>query len=324
MLTPAAAAVDPPAADAAAATMARPVACAVAVPADEAAALATAWPKATTVDDPAAEPAPLTTDPAPVKPLAVLVPDAAATAWAVAAPAAAAAATPALVACAAPVEPPTPVAAPTPAEDATLAPVAAPVAAAVAMPADEAAPLLIEPAVLPVAAAVEGVPFITVKNLTAGPGISFVDTKFITEEDHEDFTRRTHPERNDILISKDGTIGVVRKIDTDRVFSIFVSVALVKPIDPRLSDYLTLALQAPCVQEQIVPKGAALKHLYLHDLRRLPIPIGPISELDRTVALMQGIQNDLESLETAYSQKLQSLDALRQTLLQKAFAGELT
>ena len=44
-----------------------------------------------------------------------------------------------------------------------------------------------------------GVPFLTVKNLTAGAGISFEDVSHITPEDHEEFTKRTYPERGDIL-----------------------------------------------------------------------------------------------------------------------------
>lgn len=170
----------------------------------------------------------------------------------------------------------------------------------------------------------EGIPFIMVKNLTVGPSISFADTKFITESDHQEYIKRTHPEKDDILITKDGTIGVVRKIETDRVFSIFVSLALVKPIDARLSDFLRIALQAPSVQEHIVPKGAALKHLYLNDLRRLPIPIGPYSELKQTVKRMEEVASDLHQLQLMFGRKLQDLDDLRQSLLQKAFAGELT
>ena len=169
----------------------------------------------------------------------------------------------------------------------------------------------------------EGIPFVMVKNLTAGSGISFADTKFITEHDHIEYIKRTHPEKNDILITKDGTIGVVRKIETDRVFSIFVSLALVKPIDVRLSDYLTIALQAPSIQKQIIPKGAALKHLYLNDLRRLPVPIGPFSELESTVTRMADVASDLQRLQLKFRRKLQDLDDLRQVLLQKAFAGEL-
>ena len=71
-----------------------------------------------------------------------------------------------------------------------------------------------------------GVPFVTVRNLTAGPGISFGRLNYITREDHYQFILRADPERGDVLVSKDGTLGVIRLIDVDTVFSIFVSVAL--------------------------------------------------------------------------------------------------
>jgi hypothetical protein len=41
----------------------------------------------------------------------------------------------------------------------------------------------------------EGIPFLTVRNLTAGPGISFDDCKFISKSDHAEFTKRTNPEK---------------------------------------------------------------------------------------------------------------------------------
>lgn len=170
----------------------------------------------------------------------------------------------------------------------------------------------------------KGVPFVTVKNLTAGPGISFADTKFISENDHQELIKRTNPERGDILVSKDGTIGIVRQIKTDQAFSIFVSVALVKPIDYGLSDYLTIALQAPLVQGQIVPKGAALKHLYLGDLRKLPVPIGPKCDIEETVIRAKEITEILERLQAQFSQSLKDMENLRQSILQRAFAGELT
>ncbi len=129
----------------------------------------------------------------------------------------------------------------------------------------------------------EGVPFVTVRNLTSGRGISFDDLNYITEKDHREFIKRTRPEKGDILITKDGTIGVVRLIETDTEFSIFVSVALIKLVIPELGPYLAYALRASCVQDQIVPQGTALKHLYLVDLRRLAIPLPPLSEQKRIV-----------------------------------------
>ena len=75
-----------------------------------------------------------------------------------------------------------------------------------------------------------GIPFVTVKNLTAGPGISFDHLNHVTKEAHCEFIRRADPEEHDLLITKDGTWGVVRKVRTRREFSIFVSVAMIKPV----------------------------------------------------------------------------------------------
>jgi len=169
----------------------------------------------------------------------------------------------------------------------------------------------------------EGIPFITVKNLTTGPGISFDDLNFITEKDHKEFIKRTHPEKGDILITKDGTIGVVRLIETDVEFSIFVSVALIKPVMRELAPYLAYALRASCVQDQIVPQGAALKHLYLVDLRRLAIPLPPLMEQKRIVTSLNSLDAETHRLETIYQQKLGALEALKKSLLNQAFAGKL-
>jgi type I restriction enzyme S subunit len=168
-----------------------------------------------------------------------------------------------------------------------------------------------------------GIPFVTVKNLTAGPGICFDDLNYITRNDHEEFIKRTLPEKGDILITKDGTIGVVRLIETDVEFSIFVSVALIKPVMRELAPYLVYALRASCVQGQIVPQGTALKHLYLVDLRRLAIPLPPLAEQKRIVARLDALNAETQRLESISQRKLAALDALKKSLLHQAFTGQL-
>ena len=128
-----------------------------------------------------------------------------------------------------------------------------------------------------------GIPFIKVKNLTIGNGISFNNVSYITKEDHILFCKRTRPEKGDILITKDGTIGIVRVIETDIEFSIFVSVALIKPISKKLTPYLKYAMISPIIQNQIKPKGTALKHLYLKDLREYSIPIPSLIEQENKI-----------------------------------------
>lgn len=169
-----------------------------------------------------------------------------------------------------------------------------------------------------------GIPFVTVKNLTAGPGISFDDLNYITREDHEVYIRRTKPEQGDILITKDGTIGVVRLIETDMEFSIFVSVALIKPAMRELGPYLAYALRATSVQSQIVPQGAALKHLYLVDLRRLKVPLPSLAEQSRIVARLDELDAETQRLGRVYQGKIAALDELKKALLHQAFSGQLS
>jgi type I restriction enzyme S subunit len=165
-----------------------------------------------------------------------------------------------------------------------------------------------------------GIPFITVKNLTEGPGISFRETKFISADDHREFIKRTHPERGDLLITKDGTIGVTRVIDTDADFSIFVSVALLKMVDPRIAWFLSLCLNSELVQAQIIPKGAALKHLHLVDLRKLPIPLPPLAEQHRIVAEVDALMALLDRLEASLAAADTTRRRLLEALLHEALA----
>ena len=169
----------------------------------------------------------------------------------------------------------------------------------------------------------EGVPFVTVKNLTAGAGISFEKLNYITPEDHEEFKKRTDPENGDILISKDGTLGVVRAVRTDKVFNVFVSVALVKPLDYGLTDYLEHVLTCPQVQGRISGTGSGLQHIHLKDLRRFAIPIAPPAEHVAIVKQVDRALKRLSALEQAFKNAASKQGAMDQAILAKAFRGEL-
>lgn len=168
-----------------------------------------------------------------------------------------------------------------------------------------------------------GIPFLTVRNLTAGPGISFEKTSFVRRADHEEFIKRANPERGDILVTKDGTLGVVRFVDTDAVFSIFVSLALIKPAVRTSGRYLALALSSPQIQRRIVVTGTGLQHIHLRDLRAVQIPIPSKAEQDEIVRRVDAFLNLAERLERRYAKARVQVDKLTQSVLAKAFRGEL-
>jgi type I restriction enzyme S subunit len=166
-----------------------------------------------------------------------------------------------------------------------------------------------------------GVPFITVKNIVTGR-LDFQNTNFVSEEVHSELTRRVKPERGDILVSKDGTIGVPCVVDTDREFSIFVSVALLKPrrriVDPI---FLVQQIRSDAVQRQIRQgtKGITIRHLHLEDFKRLIVLLPPLKHQREFVRIV----HKSERLRAQQREAERQAEYLFQSLLSRAFRGEL-
>ena len=171
-----------------------------------------------------------------------------------------------------------------------------------------------------------GIPFISVKNVRHGR-VSFDDCKFISWDDHEALTQRCHPELGDLLITKSGTIGRLA-IVPDREFSLFVSVALVKIQSARAhisSRWLRYAFEHHImglnIDQQI--KGGLLKNYHLEDLRLARLPLCGVREQEELVRLIDERLSVLEQLDSTLELQLVGANALRQSILKKAFSGQL-
>lgn len=172
----------------------------------------------------------------------------------------------------------------------------------------------------------EGVPFLTVKNLTAGFGIDFSDVRYVTKEAHVELCKRANPEVGDLLVTKDGTLGVVRVIEDERDFSIFVSLALVKPIHKKIDPYfLRYVLESKTVfdQFQAWKAGSALKHIHLVDLSNVLIPLPPIGEQKKIAAELKIRINHYQLTEERVFKQIEKLQEYRQSLITAAVTGKL-
>lgn len=169
----------------------------------------------------------------------------------------------------------------------------------------------------------EGVPFISVKNITTGV-LRFDDCKFVSWEDHERFTKRCRPERGDILYTKVGaTYGRPALVDQDVEFSIYVSVCLIKPRKDLInSKFLCAALGLPAVKGQADRriKGIGVPDLHLDQIREFLIPLPSLSEQREFSAQISAVERIIIGQKIS----LVKLDALFASLQYRAFRGELT
>lgn len=130
-----------------------------------------------------------------------------------------------------------------------------------------------------------GVPFISVKDISSGK-MDFSNTKFISQEEHESLFKRCDPERDDILLTKVGTTGIPVIVDTDKEFSLFVSVALLKfNTDLIYNKYFMYVIKAPVVQIQAREntRGVGNKNWVMRDIANTILPLPPLPEQKRIV-----------------------------------------
>ena len=172
---------------------------------------------------------------------------------------------------------------------------------------------------------VSGVPFISVKDIR-NDRVDFSNCKFISHREHAELSDRCRPQRGDLLITKSGTIGRTAIVDTDEEFSLFVSVALMKPSSPSVNmSFVELALQhwlnSIDVGNRIT--GSAIKNLHLRDMRVLAIPFPPLREQAEIVRKVRSKFKWIEKVRAEFEKTLNLVDALDQSLLATAFRGEL-
>ena len=170
----------------------------------------------------------------------------------------------------------------------------------------------------------QGVPFLSVKDVSSG-SISFRDVRFISEEQHRDLCKRCRPERGDILLTKVGTTGIAVPINTNREFSIFVSVALLKFSQKNLSqDFLCHLINSPFVKQQSSEntQGIGNQNLVLKLINAFTLPVPPLAEqhrivdrVDKLMALCDQLEMGLSTATTTRCNLLSSLlhEALEHT-----------
>jgi type I restriction enzyme S subunit len=170
-----------------------------------------------------------------------------------------------------------------------------------------------------------GIPLVTQKNIRS-EGLNLGDVKLISREDHEAIHRRSNVAQGDILISMIGANrGMACIVDCTETISI-KNVGLIKSTPNINMDFLLLYLQSADAKNYILDStnGGAQPFVGLGKLRAFPIPLPERATQDTIAAELIEISSIATSISETYETKLQSLDTLRQSLLQKAFAGELT
>jgi type I restriction enzyme S subunit len=167
-----------------------------------------------------------------------------------------------------------------------------------------------------------GMPFLVITDLTAGPGISFENTRYITAADHRTFSARANPAAGDVLVTKDGTLGVARVVKSEYPeFSIFVSLAMIRPRkDYCLPELICFFFDSGefLIQLGALSAGTGLSHIHLEHFRKFQLRRPPLEEQKIIIDIIK--QQEL-SLTDCHNDLIK-LKRLKNAMMQDLLTGK--
>ncbi|MBK8368704.1 MAG: restriction endonuclease subunit S [Bacteroidetes bacterium] len=136
--------------------------------------------------------------------------------------------------------------------------------------------------------------------------------------------------RNDVVMTTRGTIGNLGVYNSDVEFDnirINSGMLIFRPnLKQITSEYLFEILRSGIIKEQIRKQvtGAAQPQLPIKTLVNFVFPVPKsLKEQQAIVQKLDALSKETKKLEAIYTQKINDLEELKKSVLQKAFSGEL-
>lgn len=153
----------------------------------------------------------------------------------------------------------------------------------------------------------DGVIFLSSKDVTERK-INWDSVKYIPNALHEKLCKRLKPRKNDILLAKNGTTGVAAIVDRDEIFDVYVSLAVLRPLNVVYPKYLLYAINSPVVKRQFDAglKGVGVPNLHLGVIKETWINVVKKEGQQKVCKVLDKIEKIIELKK----QELQLLDEL--------------
>ena len=174
--------------------------------------------------------------------------------------------------------------------------------------------------------AIKGVPFITISNIDkARNTIDFASSFYVSDQYYSSLKEHRKPRKRDILYTVTGSFGIPVLIDFDKPFCFQRHVGLIRPAFHTITKWLYYLLQTNHVfiQAQNAATGTAQKTVALNSLRKFRVPFCVPQEQSQIIQEIETSLSVCDNIESTICESLEKAEALRQSILKKAFEGKL-
>ncbi|WP_092079902.1 restriction endonuclease subunit S [Desulfuromonas thiophila] len=167
---------------------------------------------------------------------------------------------------------------------------------------------------------------ITAKNVIGGQ-INYASARHTSQDAFTNLlTDKSRPLIGDVLLTKDGTLGRLAVVDRTGL-CINQSIALLRPNERMDAHFMRYLLSSPYYQQKMREDagGTTIKHIYITRVDKMTVSFPTSLQNQKSILeTLNSMAKETQRLEAIYQQKLDALAELKQSILQKAFAGELT
>ena len=171
----------------------------------------------------------------------------------------------------------------------------------------------------------EGIPYLLARHVRNNT-LNFDGRTYVTSEFNEK-NRKSKLKRGDVVLVQSGHIGHCAEIpDEHEGHNCHAMIVLSPKPEILTGTYLSAIFSTPTMQEgfQRIRTGSTVPHLTCKMVKELKIPVMTLAQQDELIGQIGQLKAQTDALTDGYGATLQDLEDLRQSLLQKAFAGELT
>lgn len=171
-----------------------------------------------------------------------------------------------------------------------------------------------------------GIPLIRTSNIRDGK-VRWEDLRFVDEPTYEYWSRRAKPESGDLIFTREAPMGEVCIIPDDQIFCLGQRTMLIKPIHELcIKNYLLLNILSDIFKKrnEEFAIGTGVKHYRVGDVSNFKIPLAPLEEQKVIVQLVSKYIGVADHISNLVESAQKRVNLLTQSILAKAFSGELT
>ena len=172
----------------------------------------------------------------------------------------------------------------------------------------------------------DGIFLVRTSNVRDGKLKTNDNIRFVSQKTYEYWSRRCFPESGDILFTREAPMGEAAIIPEDTKVCLGQRMMLIR-VFPQflLPKYLLYNILSAPFQQRFTKNaiGTGVKHLRVGDVENLMFPLCSVEEQHQIVQEIEARLSVCDKVEETIRESLGKAEALRQSILKKAFEGKL-